>query len=188
MINPFFVFCFFLIFSLTCKAEIASFWKMKLDSSKGYCENPIKEKEMWIGINTFAKSIKDTLPGIPPTQTAYIERERNSKNPDRQINLLSYPFYIINQTLIMADNMDQLSSLYLANQNRLTFPKKVEITARVLLNVTSPSYEFSYANTLAKKLSENDYKIESLHLIDISLSLLSARSILLNNLICHGEK
>lgn len=176
-----------MIFSLNCKANIIAFWDLKLDTHAGYCDNPIKEKEMWTGVNKFAKSIKDTLPGIPPAQVIYIETEKSSSNTNRRINIKSYPFYLINETLVMADNIEQLSEIYLKNQNLLTFPKKVEITARTLLNVTSPPFDSDYSDALTRKLAENDYKIDVRHLRRFSLSLWSIETMLLNHLICFGE-
>lgn len=188
MAKSFIFLAFALAFSANCKANIATFSDLKLDVQAGYCENPNKEKEMWSGINKFAKSIKDTLPGIPPAQAAYIEAEKNSNNNDRRMNLESYPFYIISKTLVMADNMDKLSELYIANQNRLGFPKKVEITARTLFNVTAAPFEFDYINTLERKLAENDYKIDGRHLRTLLFSLWRFKPLLLNHLICYGEK
>ena len=160
----------------------------KLDSSEGYCANFSEEAKLWQGINKYANSLLTVMPAIPPEQKKYIQQEVESGNVDRALSIRGNPFFIMNDIYQEAINIEKLSSLYLLLNRQLPLEKKVEITARVILNIDSEKIDYSNINWLSSELKSKGYYIapETLKIIWGTRSGIKQASIF--HLICYGEK
>jgi hypothetical protein len=160
----------------------------RLEFSENYCENSAKEKHLWNSINFFAKSVINTFPAIPPEQLAYIKREEESSNVDRQINITRNPFYKIKDTLETVQNLDEISRDFIKHQNILSYVKKTEFIGRTMANVRSIPFDLEDAKQLSKNLESRGYQIDEKHLRDTYLALFTLRMTMISHLICYGEK
>ena len=158
-----------------------------LDSNKEYCKNTNQEKKLWTEINLFAKSFISVFPQIPPEQKEYMAVELESNNFNRTMNIRNSSFYRINNIYKSMVNVNELSTMYLSNINKLTLSKKIEFIGRTLLNVSDEEIRYADIEIIVADLKTKKYFITEKDLqIHYAVSN-GIQRVLIYQLICYGE-